>query len=235
MLDKRITFGGEVVPAWIAEPPKAVKPERKVKTTPIAGSNRVLVEMEDAYEPYDQPYTLFVFGENENSLQPLLDAVARSLYKDGFQILMDDYDTETFRMAYFKGPFDIENRHTRAGKFEIEFHCRPERFLVSGNVEVGVASGETITNPTANTAKPLIHITGSGSGTLTVGDTTMSFTGIVDYLNIDCDSMNVYRLPAENRNSLMSGEFPVLKRGNNIVSFTGGIASVTITPRFWIT
>jgi phage-related protein len=61
----------------------------------------------------------------------------------------------------------------------------------------------------------------------------MSFEGITDYLNIDCDRMDVYRLPSENRNSLMTGDFPVLSSGDNIVSYSGGITSVTITPKFW--
>ena len=61
----------------------------------------------------------------------------------------------------------------------------------------------------------------------------MLFTDITDYLNIDCDTMNVYRLPSENKNSLMTGGFPTLKTGDNLVSFMGGISTVTITPRFW--
>jgi phage-related protein len=189
--------------------------------------------MEDAYESYDQPYTLFIGDGKENCIEDILEDVAQKLYKTGYQVLMDDYDTDHFRLAYFKDSFDVENRYTRAGKFEVVFHCRPERFLISGNTEVAVSSGNSIFNPTGFNAKPLIHITGSGSGTLTVNGTTMSFTNIADYLNIDCERMDVYRLPAENKNSLMTGEFPVLKSGNNLVSFTGGIATVTITPKWW--
>ena len=62
----------------------------------------------------------------------------------------------------------------------------------------------------------------------------MEFTGIVDYLNIDCDKMDVYRLSSENRNNLMSGTFPVLFEGENSITISGGISSVTITPRFWV-
>ena len=62
----------------------------------------------------------------------------------------------------------------------------------------------------------------------------MSFTGITDYLYIDCDTMNVYRLSSENKDSLMTGEFPVLKPGSNTISFTGGITSCKIVPK-WFT
>ena len=233
MLDKYITFGGDVIPAWIASAPKLVRPKRKMKSVQIPGSNREVVEMEDAYEPYDQPYTLFIGDGTENSIQAILDDVAQKLYKTGWQVLTDDYDSETYRLACYAGSFDVENRDTRAGKFEVSFHCRPERFLVAGNVEVDVVNGDTLTNPTGNPAKPLIHIEGSGSGTLTVAGVMMSFTNIGDYLNIDCETEDVYRLPAENRNNRMTGDFPVLKPGNNHVSFTGGITAVKITPKYW--
>ena len=232
-MDKRITFGGEEVPAFIASVPKRISPKRKGTTTPIAGTNRVVVEMEDAWETYDQPYTLFVGDGTEDCVRAAIDEVARVLNKTGWQTLSDDYDPDYFRMAYFDNSFRVENRYTRLGKFDISFHCRPERFLVSGNIPLDVENGGILFNPTAFNARPLIHITGSGSGTLTVAGTTMSFTNIADYLNIDCDSQDVYRLPAENKNSLMTGDFPKLKSGDNLVAFTGGITTVTITPRFW--
>lgn len=234
MLDKKITFGGVEVPAYIASVPKSVKPARKGTVIPIAGTNREVVEMEDAWECYDQPYTMVVGDGTEDCVNDALDAVATVLYQEGWQTLVDDYDEDHFRLAYFKESWDVENRYTRLGKFDIVFRCRPERFLNAGNTPVQVASGGTITNPTTYKARPLIHITGANNGTLTIGDTTMTFTGIVDYLNIDCDTMSVYRLETENRDNLMSGEFPVLVAGNNTVSFTGGIISVTITPRWYV-
>ena len=234
MLNKRITFGGDVIPAWIASAPQIVRPTRKMQVTQIAGTNREVVEMEDAWESYDQPYTLFVGDGTENSIQPVLDEVARKLYKTGLQVLLDDYDTDHFRLAYYQGPFDVENRYTRAGKFDVTFRCRPERYLLSGNNPVSVATGDVMTNPTAFNAKPLIHIEGSGNGTLTVAGTVMEFTDMVDYLNVDCDKMDVYRQPSENKNNLMTGNFPVLPSGDNTITFTGGITSVTITPRYWI-
>ena len=232
-LDRKITFGGEEVPALVGSTPKIIRAKRKMTKTQIAGTNREVIEMEDAWETYEQPYSLFVGNGSEDCIQDMLQEVARVLYKTGWQTLVDDYEPDCYRLAYYEGPFDVDNRYTRLGVFDISFTCRPERFLMSGNVPVSVATGEKLLNPTTFSAKPLIHIEGSGSGTLTVAGTTMSFTGITDYLNIDCETMNVYRLPSENKNSLMTGNFPMLKSGENLISFTGGITSVTITPKWW--
>lgn len=234
MLDeKRITFGGEVVPAGIASTPKIIKAQRKMTVTQIAGSNKEVVEMEDAWECYDQPYNLYIGNGSENCTEEEMYEVARVLNKTGWQTLLDDYDTDHYRLAYYKGGLEVDNRYTRFGTVTVTFRCRPEKFLIAGNIELPVSTGGTVFNPTAYSSKPLIHITGSGSGTLTVNGTTMSFTGITDYLNLDCESQNCYRLPNENKNSLMTGSYPVLKSGDNGVSFTGGITSVTITPKWF--
>ena len=234
LLDRRLYFGGELVPALIASAPPVVKPTRKMTVTQIAGTNREVVEMEYAWETYDQEYDMFVGDGSLDCIQDAMNDVARVVYKQGWQTLADDYEPDYFRLAYFQGSIDTENRYTRLGRFTLSFKCRPEKFLNSGNTPVTVATGDVINNPTAFKAKPLIKITGSGNGTLTVGTATMSFTGITDYLNIDCDTMNVYRQITENRNNLMTGEFPVLNSGNNTVTFTGGITAVQITPRFWV-
>lgn len=234
MSERVITFGGEVIPAHVASAPHNIRPVRKMSVVQIAGSNREIVDMEDAWECYDQPYSMFVGDGSEDSIQEALNDVARVLYKNGWQVLLDDYEPDYYRLAYYQGGFDAENRYTRLGKFDISFRCRPERYLIAGNYDISVSSGETITNPTSYAAKPLIRIAGSGSGTLTVAGTVMSFTGITDYLNIDCDTMDVYRQAAENKNNLMTGSFPVLPSGNSIITFSGGITSVTISPRFHV-
>lgn len=234
MANKQLTFGGVVVPAIIAKPPQNIRPAQKRTVIAIPGSNRESIKEEDAWENYDQPYTLFVGDGSEDSIQDALKAVASVLYKKDYQVLLDDYEPGIFRLAYFKGPFDVENRFTRAGKFDITFRCRAERFLVSGSTPVSVNSGDVLTNPTDRNASPLIHIEGSGNGTVTVGGVVMEFEGLTDYLNIDCDRMDCYRLPSENMNDLMTGPFPKLAPGNNTVVFDGGIQSVTITPRYFV-
>lgn len=234
MLNRHITFGGDVIPAGIASAPHIIRPTRKMNVVQVAGSSREVVEMEDAWEAYDQPYSLFVGDGTKDSIQEALNNVAVKLYKTGYQVLLDDYEPDIFRLAYYQGPFDVENRRTRVGRFDISFRCRPERFLMNGNTPVDVVSGDKLVNPTAFNAKPLIHIVGSGNASLTISGQTMTFANILDYLNIDCDKMDVYRLSSENRNSLMSGEFPVLYEGENVVTFTEGITAVTIIPRYWI-
>ena len=234
LIKRKITFGGDRIPAYIGTTPHIIRARRKVTVTEVAGTNREVVEMEDAWEPYDQPYSLFVGDGTEDCVQDAAQEVANKLYKTGWQTLHDEYEPEIFRLAYFTGPFDVENRYTRLGKFDITFRCRPERFLNSGSQPTEVASGKKITNPTQYKALPLIHVTGSGNGTLIIQGQTITLKNLTDYINIDSEIMDCYRLPSENMNSHMEGSFPALLTGENTVTYTGGISSVTITPRFFV-
>ena len=223
--DRKITFGGEIIPAVVYETPNIVRATRKMTVVAIPGSSRESIEMEDAWESYEQKYNFFVGDGTE---------VARIVYKTGYQVLLDDFEPDIYRLAYYQGGFEAANEQTRLGTFELSFKCRPERFLITGDTPVTFTADGTITNPTAFDSKPLIRLTGNGDGTLTVGETTVTITGMNDFLNIDSDRMDVYRGRTQNRNYLMTGEFPVLKPDVNVISFTGGITQVKITPRWWV-
>ena len=124
---RQITFGGETVPAYVASAPKINKPVRKMTVTQIAGTNREVVEMEYAWETYEQTYTLFVGDGTEDCTEEALMDVAKVLYKEGWQTLVDDYDEDHYRLAYYQGDISAENRYTRLAKFDVTFKCRAER------------------------------------------------------------------------------------------------------------
>lgn len=233
-LNRKITFGGVEVPAYIAEAPSLIRPARKIKVVSIAGSNREHVEFENAWESYDQPYTMFVADGTDDYVNNALYEVARVLYQKGQKELIDDYEPDFYRLAYFQGPFNIENRRTVLGKFTVSFRCRPERYLIAGKEPISVVSGMTLNNPTPYNAKPLVHIEGHGNGTVTVAGTTIEVIDIEDYINVDSDKLDVYRNPAENMNNHMGGFFPEIPSGDYTVTFTGGITGVTITPNYYV-
>ena len=115
--------------------------------------------------------------------------------------------------------------------------CQGKRWLKSGETAITVSSTNTnITNPTAFPARPVIVVTGSGNGTLTVGGTVVTLTGISTGMIIDCERMTVTdSAGTTNLNSVMTlGEFPTIPAGTSAVQFTGGITSLAITPNWYI-
>ena len=225
-----LKFGGVNLPCNVEKPSSLSRPKRKIQAVSVPGRSGDIVLMEDAWENYTQTYSIN-FSDDNLTVAQSADDLVKKLFLDGYQKLEDSFEPDVFRWAYFEGPVNIENLLKVAGRATISFNCKPFRYLTTGDTAVTVTTGDTITNPEAFIAKPLIYVTGSGNGTITMNGKTLTVTGMTDYLYLDCEDQNCYRQAAENRNNLVSGNYPYLKSGNNTVTFTG-FTSVKITPRW---
>jgi phage-related protein len=50
---------------------------------------------------------------------------------------------------------------------------------------------------------------------------------------LDCDLQNAYNGNGNRNMYIDAPEFPVLKNGENKISFSGGITKIQIIPRWW--
>lgn len=214
--------------------PSLDRPERKHNVYKIPGRNGDIVEMLDAYNNINKTYEVWAANDYFNEVTQDYNAIAAWLYSvNGYARLEDDFEPNIFRMGYFVGPMDVENLLNMYGRTKLTFNCRPERYFKDGEKTITVTNGSSITNKTNFTAKPLIKLTGSGNCTLRIGTHTMNITGLVDYIYIDCDTMEAYRQAAENKNNMISGDFPVIDPGTQQVYTTGTITDIKVTPRWY--
>ena len=207
---------------------------RKLDTQSVPGRNGDLLFPQSAYQNYVQSYEIYVSAERIRLPRAMREVANWLCGPAGYQKLEDSYDVETYRRAYFAGPLDVESILHRFGRATIEFNCQPQRFLRVGDVPVLVVQGQQLLNPTAFTALPLITVTGTGAGTLTVGDVTVTINSMPrGVVVLDSDTQNAY-YGAFNLNSTISApEFPTLPAGESAVRWTGGITGVEIIPRWW--
>ena len=61
----------------------------------------------------------------------------------------------------------------------------------------------------------------------------MAIADIDEYLVIDCDTQNAYKGTQNKNTEISAAAFPRLDAGDSEISWTGGITSVEITPRWW--
>lgn len=242
----KITWNGtasDTIEIRIERSPEIIRPRRKYDTVQIPGRNGDILFMQDAYNNYQQPYEIFFGTGVDLSAETAADAVSAWLHSAGdYARLEDTYEPDIYRLAYYVDQTDIYNALTEYGRTTISFNCRPERFLKTGETATTLSSsGRTISNPTRQLARPLIRVNGSGNGTLTISGTSttyaVSITGISSYIYLDSDEQNAYRTTAENQNNKITitsgGDFPRLAPGTNTISWTGGVTSVVITPRWF--
>lgn len=210
-------------------------PKRKQSAISVPGRNGDLLLQQQAYSNYIQGYDVYLSGPRNNSKLPdVARTVAAWLNVGGYRKLVDDYTPDSFRMAFFQGPMDLENTFNLYGRATIEFNCKPQRFLNSGDAAQTIStSGGTITNPTAFNAKPLITVYGSGEAMLQVGEYVCTLSSIDESITLDSDTENAYSGTTNLNNTVTIPEFPELTPGANIVTWTGGITSVEIIPRWW--
>lgn len=212
--------------------PAFVTGQRAVTKQSVPGRSGDLIIDTGVYGNYIQPYEIWFRGDKPTT--QAAKAIAMWLQAGtGYIRLEDSYDPDVYRMALFAGPMNVENWMLTHGRTTLEFDCKPQCFLKQGEFPLKVQSGQTISNQWMP-ALPLIQISGTGDGQLMVGNSQIDITDMTGSIALDCDVQNAYSGTLNlNNNITVTGGWPVLATGQTAISFSGGIAAVEITPRWW--
>lgn len=123
--------------------------------------------------------------------------------------------------------------------FEVSFVCQPWKKLATPAADITLSTNsQTITSTASMDSLPQIVLTGTGTVTLTVGAYTLEMVDLDPLVPvlIDSEAMTVTNVALSvSYISNMTGSFPKLVLGDNIISHTGTVASVVIKPRYrWL-
>lgn len=222
--------------------PDDATPSLKCSTVSVAGRNGDLHFSEHSYSNVQRRYSVYLSAETIKFARAMRMFTAWLNSVDGYAKLQDDYDPEVFRMARYLGGTDVEDAYNKFGMAEVEFDCKPQKFLCSG--EDIVVDPSTIENPTYNEARPLIELT-LDLEELT-DDTTINFNGNLftisedlaetsqNHIYIDSEIYDMYS-STRNLNGFCSGDFPVLVQGENTISYDDDvITEMKLKPRWWV-
>ena len=221
-------FGAEVfrVDSDSAQP-------RFVDAYPVPGRSGSLIMDGKKYENVDVSYLLFFCGANAES--NCSDAKQYLLSQIGYQVLEDTEHPLEFRKGYVSAAINPTiTRDRKMFRFRVNFNCKPQRYLASGQSVTTLTADGSITNPTLFDSQPLMRVYGVGA--LGVGSQTVTITQADEYTDIDSEMMDAFKGTA-NKNpyvQLTDHNFPVFKPGVNNISLGTGITKVEITPRWWI-
>ena len=228
----------------------AIQPER-VTLTQIPGRNGniVLSESMPAWPNENVSYTLVTRpGSNINRAYDFLTNL--SVYSTQYVQITDPMVIGATRLGRITDIMEPIIHGSRTAKpwmeVKAEFDMDPRWFLDSGkNTATITNSSVIITNPTKYFAYPIITI--YGSGTLTISTNSYNITtdltnvsdsdGNIDYVVIDCETMDAYGRNGINANPAVTtntyGRVWIGPNGATITK-TSGISKFVIKPR-WFT
>ena len=139
-------------------------PERAIEYKEIPGRNGAFALDLGYWNNIEVKYTAFNYEDDYNTFCNRLRAFRNAIVsKMGYQRLEDTFHPDEYRMAVLSDGLEVKPiMYNTAAQFEIKFNCKPQRYLTSGETEIEVSSGQTITNPTPYDASPLLTARGYG-------------------------------------------------------------------------
>lgn len=214
----------------LVEKPSQPIPKKRVTKIEVPGRNGLLTIDEGSYEPIELEvnfnFTSTDFNKKVREIkQWLLDATNKELklnYLDGY------YKVNSLSVSDIERVDDVES-----GKFKVKFVCNPFLYDISGKeiITLNYSSSTQYLVNDGYKSLPYIKIYGTGTLTLTINGLAMVFTSVVDYVEIDSELVNCYKATV-NKNSTMTGLFPVLENGSNSIAMSSGITKIEVTPRW---
>lgn len=208
-------------------------PERDVETITIEGRNGELTIDNGRYKNVTFSYPAFIYDRFESNIEGFRNYMLNQI---GYKRLEDTYHPDEYRMAMVKGAISpkVED-DLEAGKFDITFNCKPQRFLKSGEIPIEIISDEYIKNPTLNASKPLLRV--YGYGVIHIGDYNLTVSEHTNaYIDIDCEMMDAF-FEAQNMNNYIavgSNGFPVIESGKQGITMDNTITKIIVYPKWFL-
>lgn len=232
---KKLIFNGvssEELGLVIQSDPVYNYPEKDVTSTHVPGRNGDILIDTGSYKNVSRTYSLGIGFKNGTTFIENSEKIIQWLKTaNGYSRLEDDYDSDVYRMARYSASGSLTNMYDEATTVSVQFECKPQRFLKSGEIDVTIDSQSgSIANPTKYDALPKITFEGISpdAGNIMVtfsnGDyeNVMTLNSIVNSsVVIDSDTQEVYG-PSDKKSlysmvNMNDGTFPVLKGGTTTI------------------
>lgn len=154
-------------------------PKRAVEMVTVPGRDGSIAIDQGRYEDGSATYSVIIRGKTQYEFARKVSEFRNAIISQlGYQRLTEDYLPGEYRMAIYAGGLESDPDFIgRAGRFEVKFTCKPRRYLLSGETEMSIDSGDTLYNPTPYGSSPLIAL--EGPGKINIGEQTIQINDVV--------------------------------------------------------
>lgn len=208
----------------ICELPPISKPKMRTSSTEIDGRDGDILEYL-GYKSYDKTISIGLTRNYD------LDAIMNFFTGNGKLILSNEPDK--YYNAQIVDSIDY-NKLINFKTAKVKFHVQPYKYLLNEKhvtLDITEEKELTVENAGLEKSKPKITLYGSGIVDIYLDDVEIFKIDIDDeFVVIDSLEEEAYKGNVlKNRN--MTGEFPVLKPGNNKISWSGNLTRIEVQPK----
>lgn len=145
-------------------------PKRVVNMVAVPGRNGTIAIDQGYYENITVSYPAYISAPDLQTLAENLSDFRNAIVSNvGYNRLEDSINDNEYRMAVYSDGLEFEPiGDSTTVELELNFNCKPQRWLKDGERPITVSSGATVPNPTPYSANPLLAVSGNG---------TISFNG----------------------------------------------------------
>lgn len=211
----------------VLKPPDIIRPQERVTFTSVPGRSGTLTTLEgpDVYDDFLVTVECIISGlDRLNELSKWIkgsDKVTFANRQGGF----------FYAHVVNQISFEQILRGNPHRRFVVNFRCQPFFYLSNVADITLTVSGTYVHNPGSVSAEPVIKVTLTGDAQITVGGSYFELTGLTGVVTIDTPLLETYQ-NYNTRNSHMSGDYPTLLTGQNIITWSGGVSQMVITPNW---
>lgn len=172
--------------------------------------------------------------KSKDNLAEKIDEIKEWLINTGDSDLIFSFQPDKKYIAQVVNMIDFKQVLKYTSRFPIIFNCKPFKYGVKEKIIAVTKNNSTIYNEGTFQSEPVIKVYGSGDIKLKVNDEEVTIKNIDGYVSIDSVLKDCYKDDIL-KNGDMIGEFPVLKIGENVVSFSGNVSKVEVrVNEVWI-
>ena len=210
-------------PLLVMEVGRRQKATEQVEQFEVPYRNGPLTIRSDRYESYKREMKMVCTDK---------DAIGGiNEWLDGHGVLRTDLDKDGFFIADVVSGLDYGSYLRDIDTFSVEFSVEPFFYLDGGDSVLTLTAPGSIHNPGNIYSEPLITVYGSGDITLNVNSEFVKLTAVDSFLTMDSKLSMCYR-DALNMGAKMTGNYLLLGKGLNAITWTGNVTKIEITPRW---
>lgn len=232
-MEKKLIFNNicsEELGIIVVEGPPEVLEQEEYEEISIEGRNGTLIENKGTFPNIEKSFILTTIDIDQD-INLMIEKVKKWLFdiKDNKLLYSIENKYNIVKKVIIEE--DIKTTFEEFGDFKVKFICEPFYYnLLEKNIIV-TQKQTTIYNSGDFTSAPKIIIYGTGDLQITINDTTVQINNVDERVLLDSKLFLCLDKDNNNKSIDMIGNFPLLDKGENTITWIGSITKLDIEPR----